>query len=380
VDEEDDWADEEDDWTDDPATMAKALAELGSVEARLTLVEPAERVKLLRSLGREAEALDDAQLITPDPDLKPDAWRIFMLTADDCVRKRDWDAAEKMHWHAWRYVHSRNRQGTSMQHIGLRLWHYGDRDSAAAFLEVARALRHGFAEPGLLASTETVLAEVRAATGYDAIVLAGGRGSRLGGGKQEQRLAGWPLLDHVLLAVSAASTRIVVGPVRRGLGEPVFVQEQPAGSGPVAGIAAAIDQVTEPLVAVLAADLPFIRDGLDQFRALLHVAPEKDAAVLVDTGGRINYLASMWRTSSLRRALAALGDPAGLPVRALYESVDAIHVPDFDSLSADVDTPNDLAAAEARLMRPQGRFPLIKTDQPPATPLLWPGLELHSPS
>jgi hypothetical protein len=95
VDDEDDWADEEvDDWADDPAAMAKALAEFGSVDARLTLVEPAERVKLLRSLGRDAEALDDAQLITPDPDLKPDSCRILMLTAVECVRKRDWDAAE----------------------------------------------------------------------------------------------------------------------------------------------------------------------------------------------------------------------------------------------------------------------------------------------
>jgi molybdopterin-guanine dinucleotide biosynthesis protein A len=372
--------DADDDWVDDPAAIAKVLAELGDVEARLALAEPAERVRLLRTLGRDVEAHEDAQLLTNAEGVALDHWRVLMLTADDLVRQHDFDSAETMHWQAWSHADGRDRQGTTMHRIGLRLRHYGDRDSAAGFFEVARALRHGFADPTLLASTELALTQVRASAEFDAIVLAGGRGSRIGGAKPELPLGGWPLLDHVLVAVSAASNRIVVGPSRHGLGEPIFVSEQPPGSGPVAAIAAAIDQLQQPLVAVLAADLPFIRGELDQFRAALEVTPGKDAAILVDTNGRLNYLASMWRTSSLRRVVSELGDPAGLPVRALYESADTINIPDFDALGADVDTPNDLAAAEERLTTPTEGFTLHTVAQPPATPLAWPRLELASPS
>jgi molybdopterin-guanine dinucleotide biosynthesis protein A len=372
--------DEDDDWVDDPTAMAKALAELGDTEATLALAEPAERVRLLHALGREVEAREDTQLLVNAEGVALDQWRALMLTADDMVRQHNFDAAEAMHWQAWQHADGRDRQGTTMHHIGMRLRNYGDRDSAAGFFEVARALRHGFADPMLLASTQLALTRVRESAEFDAIVLAGGRGSRVGGAKPELPLVGWPLLDHVLVGVSAASNRIVVGPVRRGLGEPTFVQEEPVGSGPVAAIAAAIDRVEQPLVAMLAADLPFIRSELDQLRVVVEISPDKDAAVLVDTNGRLNYLASMWRTSSLRRVIAELGDPIGLPVRALYESVATINVPDFDAHGADVDTPNDLAAAQERITNSLAPFTPRSQAPPPATPLAWPGLELAAPS
>jgi molybdopterin-guanine dinucleotide biosynthesis protein A len=329
-------------------------------------------------------ALEEARLniVHPAPVPGLDMWRVHMLTAGDFVDRHDWTMAERMHHMAWRDVgDDRARQGSTMQLIGQRLWQYGDRDSAAAFFEVARALRHGFAAPDLLASTRAALADVRAASHYDAIVLSGGRGTRIGGGKPERQLASWPLLDHVLVAVSSASHRIVVGPIRRGLGEPIFVSEDPPGSGPVAGIAAALASVEQDLVAVFAADIPFIRPEIDQFRAILAVSPEKDAMVMVDTAGRINYLAAMWRTDSLRRAVAELGNPAGLPMRALYENANTANAPDYDAVGSDVDTPNDLAIAEERIWQ----LPpwVIKGTRPewlPATPLAWPGLALRAPS
>jgi molybdopterin-guanine dinucleotide biosynthesis protein A len=183
----------------------------------------------------------------------------------------------------------------------------------------------------------------------------------------------------VLLAVSAATNRIVVGPVRHGLGEPIYRQEQPPASGPVAGIAAAMELIEQPLVAVLAADLPFIGRGLNELRSAM-MNEGNDAAVFVDTTGRVNYLASVWRAPALRAALARIGEPAGVPVRALYEAVTTAHIPDFDAVGADVDTPDDLAAAEQRLWAPSDQFTLRSGEQPPPTPLAWPGLELHTPS
>ena len=140
----------------------------------------------------------------------------------------------------------------------------------------------------------------------------------------------------------------------------------------MAAIAAALPLVGQPMVAVLAGDLPFIGDALDQLSRSVAVGG-RDVGLLVDTGGRTNYLAAVWRTEALRAALARLGAPAGLPVRALYQQADVGHVPDFDACSADVDTPADRRAAEERISsRSPGRLP--------ASPLAWPRLELHAPS
>jgi len=269
---------------------------------------------------------------------------------------------------------ARGRQATTLQHIGRRWYDGGDYHRAALHFELALTLRRGFADPASIAGSEQALAAVRGRLGLDAIVLAGGRGVRLGGQQLGAKalipLAGWPLADHVLLAVSGAHTRIQVGPRRTALGSPVFCTERPAGAGPVAAIAAALPLVDRPLVAVLAGDLPFIGGALAQ---LSRCAGRRDAGVLVDTTGRTNYLAAVWRTEALRAAIAAIGPPAGRPVRALYERADVERVPDFDACSADVDTPADRRLAEERISshRP-GRLP--------ASPLAWPRLELHAPS
>ncbi|HEX8095426.1 molybdenum cofactor guanylyltransferase, partial [Jatrophihabitans sp.] len=237
-------------------------------------------------------------------------------------------------------------------------------------------MRRGFADPVTLHSSVRALRTVRRVLSCDAVVLAGGRGVRLGGhelgAKALIRLAGWPLADHVLLAASFAATRVQVGPARIALGSPEFCLERPAGGGPVAAIAAALDRITQPSVAVLAGDLPFIGPALAELQRC--VAPgTSDVGVLVDTSGRVNYLAAVWRTASLRAAVAALPSTANAAVRALYDGVEIAHVPDFDACSADVDTPDDLRAAAERIRRRSpGRLP--------TSPLAWPRLELHSPS
>ena len=54
---------------------------------------------------------------------------------------------------------------------------------------------------------------------HDAIILAGGRGERLGGvDKSSLVIGGQPLLGHVLAAASAAGTVVVVGRVQANEG------------------------------------------------------------------------------------------------------------------------------------------------------------------
>jgi molybdopterin-guanine dinucleotide biosynthesis protein A len=180
---------------------------------------------------------------------------------------------------------------------------------------------------------------------YSAVVLAGGGGRRLGGvDKPALPVGGRSMLSRVLDAVAGAYPRVVVGPPRADLpADVVQVREDPPGGGPVAAIAAGLDVslVREdspgggpvagldvglgagppPLVAVLAADLPFLTAGA--VAAMLAAAGDGDldGAVLVDAGGREQWLCGVWRTAALRVRLAELDPPAGRAMRQLVSGL-----------------------------------------------------------
>jgi molybdopterin-guanine dinucleotide biosynthesis protein A len=168
------------------------------------------------------------------------------------------------------------------------------------------------------------------------IILAGGRAARLGGADKPGLTVGdRTLLESVVSAGTEAGAGriIVVGPRRPGLDRgglagspaaPRFVREDPPGAGPVPALRRGLAELPgpggagrpgppgsagEPWVAVLAADLPFLRAA--HISALLRAAagPESpeghDGAVLVDGGGRPQWLAGCWRTAVLRRAAVA---------------------------------------------------------------------------
>ncbi len=180
---------------------------------------------------------------------------------------------------------------------------------------------------------------------YDAIVLAGGGGARLGGAAKPQlKVGGVTLLDRAVAAVSDAERVVVVGPVQPVTGEVTFCREEPPGGGPVAAIAAGLPLTAAPVVVVLAADLPWIAPAVPVLLAAL--APS-GSALLVDASGRANHLAAAWRRRDLLDALDALGDPAGAAMRALGALVDQVRVPDRAGWSRDCDTWDDLAQARA---------------------------------
>jgi molybdopterin-guanine dinucleotide biosynthesis protein A len=179
---------------------------------------------------------------------------------------------------------------------------------------------------------------------YDAVVLAGGSGRRLGGvDKPALRVGEQSLLDRVLSAVADASVTVVVGPARETSRPVTWVREKPPGGGPVAALAAGLPLVTSSLVAVLAADLPFLDAGtVSQLRGALG---DYDGALLVDDDGRDQLLVGVWRTAALRAALPAsvagarLGAVLG-GLRAVRLSADVQPAPWFDC-----DTEADLTTA-----------------------------------
>lgn len=131
---------------------------------------------------------------------------------------------------------------------------------------------------------------------WDAVVLCGGSARRLGGiDKPGLVVGGRPLLDTVLLAVAGASGRVCVGPARPTALAVSWCREEPAGTGPVAALSAALPLVTAELVVLLAADLPLLSAATVD--ALLTSGP---GTVVVDDEDREQWLLGCWSASALR--------------------------------------------------------------------------------
>jgi len=191
---------------------------------------------------------------------------------------------------------------------------------------------------------------------YDALVLAGGEGRRLGGlSKADLVVGGRSYLDRALDAVGAAERRVVVGPQDLARPGVATVLEDPPLGGPVAGIAAGLDHLGPagaPWVAVLACDVPRASGLLPLLMDALAADAGVDGAVVVDGQGRRQALVGLYRRASLDRTVAALraeGGVHGRSVRALVAGLTLAEVPDPGGLSADADTWEDVAGLAAAI-------------------------------
>ena len=178
----------------------------------------------------------------------------------------------------------------------------------------------------------------------DAIILAGGRATRMGGvDKPGIVVGGRSMLETAIAAVSGGRSVVVVGPHRDLPSHILQTQESPVGAGPVAGIAAGLAALRDDadLVVVLASDLPFVSAG--SIAGLIDAAADLDVVCAVDREGREQYLASVWKRSALNERLVRLGELDNQPMRALMGDLPVTRVP-VDDL-ADVDTPAAVAKA-----------------------------------
>jgi len=201
---------------------------------------------------------------------------------------------------------------------------------------------------------------------FDAVLLAGGRASRIGGDdKTTFTSRGERLVDLAVAAADGAASLIVVG-ARDGSPLPegaITTREDPPWAGPVAALAAGLDAVDRPSTEtlVLACDLPRAPEAVRALRGARggagRLAPDdgdegtpepgsgRDGLIAVDAGGRRQPLLALYRTDALRERLDALradGALAGLSMRRLLDGLDLVEAPLPDELCADVDTPADL--------------------------------------
>jgi len=174
---------------------------------------------------------------------------------------------------------------------------------------------------------------------FDALILAGGRSSRLeGSAKQKLQVDGVPLLESTVGAVRAAGARRIVVVGDDDLDGVVTVRETPAFAGPVAAIGVGLAALTErpDAVVVLACDMP------DIHRALLPLLASfsADGVIAVDRDRR-QQLAFAATPDALFRGLAALPTVVDASVRSLLAELDLTDVAVPDGSTDDIDTWED---------------------------------------
>ena len=143
------------------------------------------------------------------------------------------------------------------------------------------------------------------------LVLAGGRGERLGRTKGDLPFEGstlaeraaallWPICGSVLVSISE-------GAENPAAAYPCLVDPPPAGRGPLAAIDAAFDATGDADLLVLACDYPFVTQALMR-RLASHAMGEDDIVMMTDFAGRDHPLVALWcrcAASAVREAVTA---------------------------------------------------------------------------
>jgi molybdopterin-guanine dinucleotide biosynthesis protein A len=177
------------------------------------------------------------------------------------------------------------------------------------------------------------------------VILAGGEGRRIGGGKPHRLLVGRPLIQHVIDRVDPDA---LCGDAQdlALYGLPVFPDGLP-GLGPLAGVAAAMraaEAVGRRAVLTVPCDTPFVPLDLAQRFA------RAGAPALARSGGKDHPSVALWPITWLPAVEAELAGPGKRALRPFFKDAPRIEWPDgtFDNIN----TTDDLAGAEARLARP----------------------------
>lgn len=191
-------------------------------------------------------------------------------------------------------------------------------------------------------------------SGLGAILLAGGRATRVGGAvKPLFEVGGRSLLQVAVEAVRDAGAHpiTVAAPVLDPTADVDWAREDPPFGGPVAGIVAALGSWTDDpeWTFVLACDLPRADLAVERLVEAKSLQPvDVEGVCLADGSSRPQWLTGVYRTGALRQAASGLPDRGrDLPVRALLADL-AVAVVAAPDATDDVDTWEDLGRAKER--------------------------------
>jgi molybdopterin-guanine dinucleotide biosynthesis protein A len=178
------------------------------------------------------------------------------------------------------------------------------------------------------------------------IVLAGGAGRRMGGGKAAQMLLGRPMAAYVADTLAATCTRVaLVGPGPHLDGVELWDDEPAEPRHPRTGILHALTRAQAPIL-VCAADMPFVAP-----ETLRAIAAAGGNAVAV-SDGRLQPVLALYTPAALPALMRA--EP-GEPLTRTVERLDPIRIEVPAAQARSIDTPEQLAAAEDELRAQQER-------------------------
>ena len=181
------------------------------------------------------------------------------------------------------------------------------------------------------------------------VILAGGRGTRIGGDKGLQTLHGMALINWVLEAVNSNSDEILINAnnaqeTYAHFGYRVIADQIPDWQGPLAGLQAALSCAQTDYVMTVPCDTPFLPDDLITRLLDAQSLNASEAAVAV-VGGYRQPTIALYSKSVLPKLLAYLGSGG----RKVNDWLDSLRLSEvvFDNV-ADFDNINsveDLARA-----------------------------------
>lgn len=185
------------------------------------------------------------------------------------------------------------------------------------------------------------------------VVLAGGRGSRIGGEKALVELAGRPLIAHPLEAVAEAGLVPLVVAKPGSVLPPLdceVIHEPPEPRHPLCGIVAALRRSGERPLVVLGCDMPFAAPAL-----LARLAGAAEPLVACSVDGGLQPLPGRYAPTLLPRLDAALEsrEPLRRTVESLrprlLEEAELERFGDPRRLCFNVNSPADLEQAQRML-------------------------------
>jgi len=181
------------------------------------------------------------------------------------------------------------------------------------------------------------------------IVLSGGTSRRFGRDKSQAKIAGKSLIALILGSIPSEFKIVIVGQDPKiESSQYQCVLEEPIGGGPLAGFKAGLDASESELVALIATDMPFA-SGL-VLHLINSIRVHDDAVMYVDAKGFKQPLAAVYRSKSVKRALADMGQLDGKSMRELISHL-MVHEIEMSHEIAqalmDIDTAADLEQAIA---------------------------------
>lgn len=184
-----------------------------------------------------------------------------------------------------------------------------------------------------------------------AVIMAGGDSRRMGKDKANLLLGERTLLQSVIATLQPLFPEVIISvrQPRSGIDLPQ-VCDDPAHSGPLAGLAAALEHASTPWIFAVACDMPFITPAVIEYLAFQRADCQ---AVVPVVGGFPQPLAAFYARSCLDVVRDILNSNGKHSMLAPLEMLQVRYVSEDEMLAIDpqlhsffdLDTPQDLELA-----------------------------------